>query len=75
VNDLHAEMLPPFLHVEIAMEASSKFPAFGDAENQIGYATTPPSREPESAEAAESKPVTSLPAVIEGGEVVPTTKG
>jgi ParB family chromosome partitioning protein len=63
------------------MEGSSKFPAF-DAETQIDHEDAPASRESGSAEcpeptpleAAEPKPVTGLPAVIESGDV-PTTKG
>jgi hypothetical protein len=67
--------------MEIPMEGSTKFPAFDD-ETQIDHKATPPSRESESAaspeatplEPAESKTVTGLPAVIEGGDA-PTTKG
>jgi hypothetical protein len=64
------------------MEGSSRFPAFDDAERQIDHEATSPSPESESAESpeatplepAESKTVTGLPAVIEGGDA-PTAKG
>ena len=63
------------------MEGSTKFPAFDD-ETQIDHEATPASPESESAaspeatplEPAESKTVTGLPAVIEGGDS-PMTKG
>ena len=54
------------------MEGRPNIPAFDGAEPQIDHEATPPSREPENAEAAESKPVAGLPVVIGSGDVPPT---
>ena len=55
------------------MEGRTNIPEFDDArETPIDHEAKSPSREPENAEAPESKPVAGLPVVIESGNVPPT---